>query len=150
MDDKDKALLQLLQQNCKKSIKKLSRKLGLPISTVYTRIKNLEKEGVIKGYTTLIDEKKLGFKVKAFILVSYSPSEVSQIEVAKRIAKFPQVQGVYIIAGEWDMIVEVIEKDVDSLGEFVINKLRNVEGVHKTLTCTVLKKIKEELKVPTM
>ena len=149
MDEKDIELLRLLQEDCKRSMKELSKRLGLPISTVYTRIKRLEKEGVIKGYTALIDEKKLGYGVRAFILISYAPTKVSQIEVAKKLAEFPQVLGVYIITGEWDIILEVIEKDVESLGEFVVNKLRSIKGVDKTLTMAVLKRVKDERKILT-
>ena len=66
---------------------------------------------------------------------------------AKSIAKFPQVLRVYIIAGEWDMLLEVIEKDIEALGEFVVSKLRNVKGVSKTLTLGVLKRVKERGKI---
>ncbi len=148
MDRKDLEILRLLQRNCKLSVREIAKRLKIPSSTVYARINKLEEKGVITGYHAKVDEKKLGYGVKAFILVSYTPMPIPQEEVANKIAALPQVQGVYIISGEWDMIVEVIEKDVESLGDFVIKKLRNIEGVSKTLTCVVLKKIKETTYVP--
>ena len=148
MDRKDLEILRFLQRNCKLSVREIAKRLKIPSSTVYARINKLEEKGVITGYHAKVDEKKLGYSVKAFILVSYTPMPIPQEEVANKIAALPQVQGVYIISGEWDMIVEVIEKDVESLGDFVIKKLRNIEGVSKTLTCVVLKKIKETTYVP--
>jgi len=148
MDRKDLEILRFLQRNCKLSVREIAKRLKIPSSTVYARINKLEEKGVITGYHAKVDEKKLGYGVKAFILVSYTPMSIPQEEVANKIAALPQVQGVYIISGEWDMIVEVIEKDVESLGDFVIKKLRNIEGVSKTLTCVVLKKIKETTYVP--
>ncbi len=148
MDRKDLEILRLLQRNCKLSVREIAKRLKIPSSTVYARINKLEEKRVITGYHAKVDEKKLGYGVKAFILVSYTPMPIPQEEVANKIAALPQVQGVYIISGEWDMIVEVIEKDVESLGDFVIKKLRNIEGVSKTLTCVVLKKIKETTYVP--
>ena len=143
MDKIDIKILRLLQENSKISIREISKKLNTSPSTVYTRIKKLEKENIIKGYYAKVNEKKLGYGVKAFIFVSYSPSTLSQENVAKKIAALKNVQGVYIVSGDWDIIVEVIEKDVESLGDFVIKKLRNIKGVNKTLTCVILKRIKE-------
>jgi len=148
MDEKNLRILEILCEDCKKTTKQLARLVGLPQSTVYARIKAMESKGIIKKYKTIIDEKKLGYNVKAFIFISYVPTEISQEEVAKRIARFPQVKSIYIIAGEWDVIVEVIERDVDMLGEFVVKKLREIKGVNKTLTCVVLKRIKEDSSLP--
>ena len=148
MDEKDIKILRLIQEDSSRSCRELSKIIGLPASTIYSRIKRLEKEGYIKGYQAILDEEKLGYNVRAFILASYKSGVVSQENVAREIASLPQVQGVYIIAGEWDILIEVIEKDVNSLGEFVVNRLREIKGVDKTLTCVVLKNIKKTNSLP--
>ncbi len=148
MDKKDIKILRLIQEDSSKSCRELSKVIGLPASTIYSRIRKLEREGYIKGYHAVLDEEKIGYYVRAFILASYKPGITSQENVAREIASLPQVQGVYIIAGEWDIMIEVVEKDVNSLGEFVVNKLREIKGVDKTLTCVVLKKIKKTMSLP--
>jgi len=148
MDKKDIKILRLIQEDSSKSCRELSKVIGLPASTIYSRIRKLEREGYIKGYHAVLDEEKIGYYVRAFILASYKPGISSQENVAREIASLPQVQGVYIIAGEWDIMIEVVEKDVNSLGEFVVNKLREIKGVDKTLTCVVLKKIKKTMSLP--
>lgn len=144
MEEKDEKILIFLQKNSRISLKEISKKLNLPISTIFTRIKKMENEGIIKGYTTKIDEKKIGYPVKAFILVNYKPSARSQKEVAKRISKLPFVERVFIIAGEWDLLLEVVAKDVEDLGKWITEKLREIDGVDKTQTLIVLEKIKED------
>jgi len=68
---------------------------------------------------------------------------LSQRKIAKEIAKFPEVQEVHIITGDWDILIKIKEKDVETIGKFVIDKLRIVEGIEKTLTCMVFETEKE-------
>ncbi|OYT42817.1 MAG: AsnC family transcriptional regulator [Candidatus Aenigmarchaeota archaeon ex4484_224] len=143
MKEKDEKILILLQKNSRISLKEIAKKLGMPISTVFTKIKKFEEEGLIKKYSLELDEKKLGYTVKAFVLVTYKSNSKSQEEVAKEISKLPFVERVYIIAGQWDILVEAIGKDVEDLGKWITEKLREIEGVDKTQTLIVLKKIKE-------
>ncbi len=152
LDQKDIQILSLIQENCKMSLKELARKIGLPVTTTHARVKRLEKLGLIKGYQAILDAKKLGFGVTAFILVSFSyrsnRGEVSQRQIARKIASFPEVQEVHIVTGDWDIILKVKVGDVDELGKFVIDKLRTIEGVDKTLTCVVLDTAKESITIP--
>lgn len=144
MKEKDEKILVLLQKNSRLPLKEIAKRLEMPISTVFTKIKKFEKEGLIKRYSLELDEKRLGYTVKAFVLVTYKSNSKSQEEVAKRISKLPFVERVYIIAGPWDILVEAIGKDVEDLGKGVTEKLREIEGVDKTQTLIVLKRIKEE------
>ncbi len=149
LDEKDIAILEALQENARLTIKELSKKIGSPITTAHARLKRLEKEGYIKAYRAILDPKKLGFPTIAFIFVSFTKTQgVDQRRVAETISKFPEVQEVHIITGEWDILVKVRVGSVDELGDFVVNKLRNIEGVEKTYTSVVLESIKETMKLP--
>lgn len=143
-------ILDILQSDCKKSMREIAKLTQLPISTVFTRVKKLENKGIIQGYKAKLNREKLGYKILAFILVSYKPTKLTQEEVARKISQHPQVQEVHIIAGEWDILIKVVEKSIENLGDFVVNNLRSIEGVEKTLTCIVLKEVKETDKVPTI
>ncbi|MBS7637172.1 Lrp/AsnC family transcriptional regulator [Candidatus Bathyarchaeota archaeon] len=152
-DEKDLAILDLLQKNCKMTAKEIARKINSPITTVFAKIKRMEQQGIIKEYRAILDHKKLNFGVTAFILASFSyrvDKEVplSQRAIAEQISKFPEVQEVHIISGDWDILIKVKDKDVDSVGRFVIDKLRTVKGIEKTLTCMVFDTPKETTTIP--
>jgi DNA-binding Lrp family transcriptional regulator len=67
--------------------------------------------------------------------------------MAKEIARFPEVQEVHIITGDWDLLLKVKGKDVDAVGKFVIDRLRMVKGIEKTLTCMVFETSKETTEI---
>jgi len=152
LDKKDLKILQIIQKNCQLSSKDIAKKVGSPITTVFSKIKRMEKMGIIKEYRAIVDPKKLGFSATAFILASVSYSingeKVSQREIAKEIAKFPEVQEVHIITGDWDLLIKIRAENVDKMGKFVIDKLRLVKGIEKTLTCMVFETVKETTDVP--
>jgi len=77
-------------------------------------------------------------------LIKYDPSAgIKQREVAEKIANLPEIQEVHIIAGDWDMIAKVREKDVESLGKAVLDKIREIKGVKETVSLIVFESIKE-------
>ncbi len=147
IDSKDLRILSIIQENCKLSLKELAKRVGLPMTTVHDRIKRLERSGIIKGYRAVLNAKKLGFGVTAFILISFSyelkEGRISQRELVRKIATLPEVQEAHIVTGNWDIIVKVKVEDVDELGRFVVDRLRMIKGVDKTLTCVVLDTVKE-------
>jgi len=154
LDEKDLAILDLLQKNCKMTAKEIARIIDSPITTVFAKIKRMEQQGIIKEYRAVLDHKKLDFGVTAFILASFSyrtnreGEPLSQRAIAEQISKFPEVQEVHIISGDWDILIKVKDKDVDSVGRFVIDKLRTVKGIEKTLTCMVFDTPKETTTIP--
>ncbi len=154
IDEKDMAILALMQRDCKLTAREIARKINAPITTVFAKIKRMEQQGIIKEYRAILDHKKLNFGVTAFILASFSyrtgknEEALSQRVIAEQIAKFPEVQEVHIISGDWDILIKVKERDVDSVGKFVVDKLRTVKGVEKTLTCMVFDTPKETTILP--
>lgn len=149
LDEKDIEILRLLQENCKTTARHIARKINSPITTVFAKIKRMEKLGIVKEYKAVLDAEKLGRGTTAFILASFSyrtpemERPLSQRELAERISKFPEVQEVHIITGDWDILIKVKDKDVNAVGKFVIDKLRLVKGIEKTLTCMVFDTQKE-------
>jgi len=148
LDDKDLKILGLLQKNCKMTAKDIAKTIDSPVTTVFAKIKRMEELGVIEGYKAVLDAKKLERGTTAFILASVSyrlkeGAKQSQRGIAQEIARFPEVQEVHIITGDWDLLIKVKEKDVGVIGKFVIDKLRVVAGIEKTLTCMVFETEKE-------
>ena len=149
ISEKDLEILKILQENCRLRAKEISKKVDTPISTVFAKTKRMESEGIIKGYKAILDAKRLDRGTTAFILVSFEQqssgqqANPSQREVAKEIAKLREVQEVHIVSGDWDMVVKVKAKDVDMIGKLVLDKMRLIKGVKRTLTCMVFESEKE-------
>ena len=145
LDNLDKQILEYLKYNSRISFRELATKLGKPVSTIYDRVKRLEKLGVIRGYSTSIDYRKLGYQIKALILVNAVGKELVNVE--RMIAENPNVQAVYDITGEYDIAVIAAFKTIEELDSFVKNLLSNPGVVH-TRTSIVFRTVKETLHLP--
>ena len=144
LDKKDKQILEILKKNAKLTTSKISKITSIPITTVHNRIKKLEKSGLIRAYTIVVNNKLIGKDVLVYILatVNYNlPGKVSQREIAEQINKDECVEEVCILTGENDLIVKARFSSIDKLNEFVTNRLRNIQGIDKTKTMVVLKEI---------
>jgi len=148
LDEKDLAILAMLQKNCRMTSKEIAQNIDSPVTTVFAKIKRMEELGVIKHYKAFLNAEKLDKGATAFILVSVSyrlkqGTSLSQREIVHEIAEFPEVQEAHIITGDWDILIKVKEKNVNKIGKFVIDKLRIIKGIEKTLTCMVFETEKE-------
>ncbi len=154
LDEKDFAILALIQENSQLTAKQIAKKIGSPLTTVFAKTKRMQEAGIIRGYRALIAADKLGAGTSAFILASVSyrskadGAPVSQRTVAEEIARFAEVQEVHIITGDWDLLVKLRATSVDAIGKFVVDKLRLINGLEKTLTCMVFETVKETTAVP--
>ncbi|QDA32195.1 Lrp/AsnC family transcriptional regulator [Thermococcus indicus] len=146
LDATDLRLLKELKENARENIASLSKKLGIPRTTVHYRIKKLVEDGVIEKFTVKPDYKKLDLGTTAFILARYDPdSGVNQREVAERIAALDGVYEVHIIAGEWDLLIKVRAPSSEAVGRIVVDRLREIKGVGQTVTMVSFVTVKEEL-----
>jgi Lrp/AsnC family transcriptional regulator, leucine-responsive regulatory protein len=145
LDDKDRAILTELQKDARRSTKAIAKDLNIPRATVHERIKRMMDKGIIKGFTVVPDYSQLGEPVTAFILISFLPNnDISQRELAGRIAGLDGVQEVHLISGEHDILIKVRGRSMEGIGSLVIDKLRMIPGVGKTLTVASFASIKEE------
>jgi len=153
LDEKDLAILLLIQADSKLTAKQIAKKTGVPLTTVFAKTKRMEEQGIIRGYRAIVAAEKLNAGTAAFILASVSyrtkadDTPVSQRAVAEEIAKFPEVQEVHIITGDWDLLVKLRAENVEAVGKFVVDKLRLIKGLEKTLTCMVFETVKETTEV---
>ena len=143
LDKKDEAIITSLKENAKLSTQQIAKRTRIPITTVHNRIKKLEREGVIKGYTVVLDNKKIGKPLAAYILVTVDYGllkeiKKSQYELAQQLLRHPAVESSAMITGASDIIIKARCSSIDELNEFVTVYLRNVLGVEKTQTAIVL------------
>ncbi|MCL7383831.1 MAG: Lrp/AsnC family transcriptional regulator [Thaumarchaeota archaeon] len=144
LDEKDKLILRELWIDSSQSVREIAEKLGMPRTTVQERINKMKREGIIKRFTIEIDYSKLGKSTTAFILVSFMPGpQVSQKELARRISELPDVEEVHLITGEWDIIVKVRGSSIKDIGDLVVERIRTMDGVARTVTCAAFYTAKE-------
>ena len=150
LDEKDLAILTLIQENSKLTANQIAKKINTPITTIFAKTKRMEEMGIIKQYRAILSPEKLNLGTAAFILASVSYREknedqtsISQRKVAEEIARFPEVQEVHVITGDWDLLIKIRGENVEAIGNFVVDKLRLINGLDKTLTCMVFETVKE-------
>ena len=112
MDEKDNILLNELRKDSKRSVQDLSKATKIPSTTVYNRIKQLEKEGIIKQYTIKLDNKKVG-KVQAFFEITLNPS-VNVSEFLKKI----KADDIYSVAGDYQFLIKSTFNDLGGVYSF--------------------------------
>jgi DNA-binding Lrp family transcriptional regulator len=140
MDKIDLEILTILQKDSKRSIAKIAQDVGRGISTVHDRIHALQKANVIKGYTVILSPEQLSRETLAFILVTIRyrvpgrKTVLSQREFCQEIAGHPLVQAVHVLSGEYDVLLKVRTKNIDEMNHFIVDFLRELPAVDKTLT----------------
>jgi Lrp/AsnC family transcriptional regulator, leucine-responsive regulatory protein len=146
IDKKDEIILYELKKNARDTTKNIGKTVKIPRITVHDRIKKMVNAGIIKTFTIIPDYKKIGLSCTAFIFISFqSDVNISQRELAKRIALLPNVFEVHIISGEYDLLIKVRGISLEEIGKLIVDKLRLIKGVGRTLTCTCFETVKEEI-----
>ena len=148
-DNTDRAILRELQLDASISNLELSKKIGLSPSACLARTKNLVETGIIKKFTTIVDEKKLGMEVTAFALVNLYPLNRETIHsFLEDVQKFPQVQECYTLTGSHDYLLKIVAKDMDSYRNFIIDSLMRNSSISRVETSVVMSTEKRTVYVP--
>jgi len=137
-------IIGLLQEDSRLSFNKIAHRLGISVGTACNRIKNLEDKGVLKGYTVLVDQNKVGYGLTAIILIQAEGKHL--LDVEKEVAEINNVISVYDITGDFDFAVIARFKDRESLNAF-IKRLLAVPYVKRTVTNVALNVIKEDFRI---
>ena len=149
LDEEDIAILNLIQRNSRLTAREIAGIVRCPITTVFSKIKRMEKLCIIRDYRAVLDAKRLDYGTIAFILATASyHTDSARAFVLNEIAKIPQVQELHTIAGDWDLLIKIREKDVASMGKAVLERLRLLKGLEKTHTCVVFETYKETTEIP--
>lgn len=144
VDDIDRNIIRLLQEDSRKSFNKIAESLGIAVGTAYNRVKTLEDKGILKGYTIIVDPTKLGYGLTALILIQADGRYLSEVE--KELAKLDEVISIYDITGDYDIAVVARFMNRATLNSFIKSTLK-MSHVSKTVTNVVLNVVKEDLKV---
>lgn len=143
LDYKDKKLLQQLQQNSKQTTKELSAKLNLSVTAVYERIKKLERQGVIKKHTVLLNKTKIGKAFMVFChvkLIQHTKENI--VEFEKEITKLNEVLECFHLSGNYDYILKVCVSDMEEFREFMVTKLTVIKNIGSTQSSFSISEVK--------
>ncbi len=140
----DIEILRLLQEDARLSYNTIARKLGISVGTAFNHVKTLEKKGVLKGYTIVIDPDKMGYGLTVLILIQAEGGHIADIET--EISKTANVLALYNITGDYDAAAIIKFKDRADLNVF-LKHLLSTPHVRRTVTNVALDVIKEDLNV---
>ena len=145
MDQFDKKILKLLEKNARLSNEDIAVVTEIPEDEVASRISALEKAGIIRGYKGVIDWEKVDTdSVSAIIELKVTPKAgLGFEEVAARVAKYPEVESVYLMSGAYDLNVVVKGKTFHEVSNFVARELAMIDSVTSTGTQFVMRRYKE-------
>lgn len=138
-------LLKLLKHNALETPANLAKLLGIPEAEVKDKIQKYEKSGIIVGYQAIVNEDSLNLKrVSAVIEVKTTPEREGGFDrLAGRLAKFPEVEALYLMSGGYDLLVFISGSDLKEVASFVAEKLATMTGVISTSTHFMLRTYKE-------
>ena len=139
-------LIELLQQNARFTNAQLAAMLGTTEEDIKREIKLLEDEGIIKGYSAILNENLADKNtVIAYIMLKVTPKRYCGFdELAKTVMMYDEVEAVSLMSGSYDLFVTVKGKDFKDIALFVAQRLSTIEGVLSTSTHFVLKTYKEK------
>lgn len=141
LDRYDQIILEILQKQGRISNQELAEAINLSPSPTLRRVKQMEENGLIDGYVALLNARKLGLTLMAFIGISmdkHTPERFSGLE--EKLASYPEVLECHLITGQSaDYLLKVIVKDMDAYQQFLLQKLTRIEGVTGVHTSFVMK-----------
>jgi len=146
-DDLDLKILSELATDASISVPKLSKKINVNASVVYSRIKRLVKRGLIKKFTIVVNDEALGFNVKA--LTGINMDSKMRDNVLNELFKIPEVREIAEVTGRFDILVTMNAQSLDEMHHLISEKVGRVEGVQKTETIIEMRKTAREIIYPT-
>jgi Lrp/AsnC family leucine-responsive transcriptional regulator len=143
LDDTDKKILNLLQDDCKRTNKEIASRLDLSVTAVFERIKKLERKAVISSYVALVDKSKvnMGFTVFCHIkLVQHVHKSVTDFE--REVVKLKEVLECFHVSGEYDYLLKVVVRDMEHFRSFMVSKLTTLEHIGSTQSSFSINEVK--------
>ena len=144
IDDIDREILRMLQDNSRVAFKRIAEKVGVSEATIFVRIKNLKKKGVIKRFTVIVSPELLGKPLTAFVLINSEPKKLES--VLETLSDMDDVYEVYDVTGTYYVIAKIRTENKESLAK-IIDRIGMIDGVTRTETAIVLKSVKEETRI---
>ena len=141
LDEIDRKIIRVLEKDARTSLRKISELVDVSLGTVSNRVKKMENNGVIMGYSVILNPDEIGWELNVVIGLRIQKGRL--IEIQEKIAKDSRVHGVYDVTGDFDSMVIARaknRKDLDDLSKNVLS----IDGVERSITHLVLNTVKEK------
>ena len=142
LDRMDSRILKVLAEEGRISWRELAGRIGLSLTPTLRRVRRLEAEGVIAGYSVRLDEQRLGTSITMYVQVRLEQQTEEALKVFERhIADAPEVMSCYLMTGEADYILRVVVADLESYQRFMLEVLTRIPGVSHIQSSLAIKPV---------
>src|SRR5262249_32719420 len=149
VDDIDRKIIAAVQNDGRISTHELAEKVGLSPSPCARRLRLLEEAGIIKGYTAIIDQTKVGLPISALASTNLERQREENLDrFARAVAGWPEVADCYLMTGERDYLMRIVVADLPAYEQFLKSKLTRLEGVASIETSFALGQVKRSETLP--
>lgn len=149
LDKIDRKILRALQANGKISIGELSEKIGLSPSPCARRVRLLEKAEIIKGYTAIVDQKRVGLPISAFASIKLERQREEDLDrFEEAVSRWPEVLDCYLMTGQRDYLMRIVAADLEAYECFIKDKLTRLENIASIETSFALGQVKRSEALP--
>lgn len=149
LDAIDRKIIAALQANGRQTVQDLAAQCGLSASPCLRRMRLLEKAGIIKGYTAVIDQEKVGLPVSVFASVKLERTRQEELDrFSMMIARWPEVVDCYLMTGPRDYLLRIVVRDVQAYERFLKTKLTRLDGIASIESSFALGQVKNSGALP--
>ena len=149
LDAADRSILRLLQEDAFLTTKEIASRVNMSTTPVFERVKRLERDGFIAGYTALLDRRKIGLPMLVFCDVSLKEHNRDYLlRFEREVADVPEVIECHHIAGAYDYLLKVAVRDMDDYQRFVKEKLAALENIGRVQSHFVMTEVKNSTVLP--
>lgn len=144
MDSIDSQLLNILQQDCSRSLAELGKSVGLSVSAVNERLKKLRARGDVRAYVALVNPQTMGYSTCAFVQVVVEGRR-NELKFIKSIVKMPEIQECHHISGEFPYLLKIWARDLTHLEHLLNDEIKTKSGVARTEVAIVFSSPKDQV-----
>lgn len=149
LDAVDRRLLAALQENGRLSATELADRVGLTVSPCLRRLRLLEKAGVVRGYTALVDQRSVGLPVSVFVSIKLErQQEEAMGRFEEAVRRCPEVLECYLMTGQRDYLLRVVARDLADYERFVKETLTRIDGIANIESSFALGQVKHSNILP--
>lgn len=143
LDEIDLKIIAALQKNAKATANELALAVGLSPSPCARRVRLLEDSGIIKGYTVVVDQKKLGLPISAFASIKLERQREDDLDrFSQAVSRWPEVVDCYLMTGQWDYLMRIVVRDLEAYERFIKDKLTRLDNIATIETSFALGQVK--------
>jgi DNA-binding Lrp family transcriptional regulator len=139
LDDTDRLIVEALRADGRMSMRALADQIHISRASVYARVARLERDGVITGYTALVDPVRYGYALSAYVYLDIA--QRSWKSVRSQLLGMPEVDHIALISGEHDILLRVRTYDAASLRDVVLTRLQEIPEIRATQTVVIFEEL---------